>query len=135
MLRKILPVFFPIFLLLETTWVFAASYDIKQMTPQVQQALNGRQRRYEELQILKASGLIGENNQGYAEALKNQSNAGQLAGQENEDRKVIYHAIVAQNNLGPSGLWEVQRAFAEVQRDKARPGDFVQSASGEWAQK
>jgi uncharacterized protein YdbL (DUF1318 family) len=112
--------------------LFAGQYDLKEMTPEVRQALANRQQRYDELQQLKASGQVGENNQGYVEALKG---GGGLAGAENQDRRVIYNAIVSQNNFGPGGLAQVQRAFAEVQRDKARPGDYVQSASGEWRQK
>jgi len=30
---------------------------------------------------------------------------------------------------------EVQRAFAEVQNEKASAGEFIQTASGDWIQK
>ncbi len=48
---------------------WAGSYDIKEMTPEIQQALSGRQARYGQLKQLKSSGAIGENNEGYVEAL------------------------------------------------------------------
>ncbi|MSR78170.1 MAG: DUF1318 domain-containing protein [Candidatus Omnitrophica bacterium] len=101
-------------------FAFAATYDIKEMTPQVQQALHGRQGRYDELQSSKSSGTVGENNQGYVEVLKSEGNASTIVSQENADRRTIYHAIVEQNHLGPSGLSQVELAFAEVQREKAR---------------
>jgi uncharacterized protein YdbL (DUF1318 family) len=115
-----------------TLQAFAGQYDLKEMTAEVKQALAGRQQRYDELQQLKASGQVGENNQGYVEALKG---GGSIVTAENQDRRVIYNAIVSQNQFGPGGIAQVQKAFAEVQRDKARPGDYVQGASGEWKQK
>lgn len=114
---------------------WAASYDIKNMTPEIQQALSGRQSRYSELQNLKASGAVGETSQGYVAALKPVPGAEEIANQENQDRRVIYQAIVSQNALGPQGMNEVERAFGEVQRDKARSGDMIQTSSGSWTQK
>lgn len=112
---------------------WAGSYDIKEMTPEIQQSLSSRQARYSQLKQLKSEGAIGENNQGYVEALSGAGNS--LASAENADRRVIYSAIVQQNNLGGSGLAQVQKVFAEVQRDKAAPGESIQLASGEWSKK
>ncbi len=116
-----------------TPLVWASSYDIKEMTPEIQQSLSGRQARYSQLKQLKASGAIGENNEGYVEALSGAGNS--AASAENSDRRVIYSAIVQQNNLGGSGLSQVQKVFAEVQRDKATAGESIQLASGEWTKK
>ena len=116
--------------------VFAGqSYDLKEMTPAVQKAIAGRQARYSELERLKSNGTIGENNEGSVKPLKDSQNAASLVQAENEDRGVIYQAIVDQNHLGPSGMTEVHSVFAEVQRGKARPGEFIQERSGEWVQK
>lgn len=112
----------------------AKNYDLKEMTPPVQQALGARQARFSELQRLKALGTIGEDNQGFVRVLKPSPQAEETAGKENVDRKTIYQAIVDQNHLGPGGLIEVKRAFAEVQREKAKPGEFVQEPSGNWIQ-
>ena len=115
---------------------FAAQYDIKEMTPKIQQALQNRQERYESLQDMKGQGMLGENNRGYVETLKGAaSDASSIADSENEDRRVIYNAIVEQNELPPSGLAQVETVFADVQRDKARSGDFIQTPSGEWTKK
>lgn len=113
---------------------FAASYDIKQMTPEIKRAIENRQGRYEELQKLKSAGEVGENRQGYAEVLKG-SGASDLVRAENADRKLIYQAIVDQNGLGREGLAQVQQAFAEIRRDKAGSGEYFQDYKGSWLQK
>lgn len=113
--------------------LFSANYDIKQMTPEIQQALQNRQSRYDALQSLKSQGAIGENNRGLVQAL--QASANSLVETENQDRQVIYAAIVQQNNLGQAGMTQVQTVFGEVQREKARPGDMIQLPSGEWVKK
>lgn len=112
--------------------VFAGQYDIKEMTPEVSRALENRKARYDQLQSAKAQGLIGENSQGLVTPLKGGAD---IAAAENADRGVIYKAIVDQNGFGPGGLPQVQKAFADVQHEKARTGDYVQSSSGEWKQK
>jgi len=118
--------------LLAVSACFAAQYDFKKMTPEIEAALKNRQARFGALQQLKQSGAVGENNQGYVAALQGDQ---ALVSQENRDRETIYQGLVAQNNLGPGGLGEVQRAFAEVQRDKASSGEMVQSPAGEWGRK
>lgn len=116
--------------------LFAAkNYDIKQMTPAIQQALANRKARYPELQRLKAEGSLGENREGFITALNSSSGADGLASAENSDRQVIYQAIVDQNGLGAGGLAQVKIVFAEVQREKARAGDSIQLPNGSWTKK
>jgi len=115
--------------------VYAAQYDIKTMTPEVQRALDGRKQRYDSVQSLKGNGAIGENNQGYVTVLNSGSGADSLAQPENADRSVIYNTIVEQNGLGGGGLEKVQIAFAEVQRERARGGDMIQLPNGDWVKK
>lgn len=114
-------------------FVHAAQYDIKTMTPEIQQALENRQNRYAELANLKGQGSVGENNRGYLES--RDGSASSTVAAENADRGVIYRAIVDQNGLGPSGLSKVEAVFAEVQNEKAKPGEPVQLPSGEWTRK
>ena len=85
----------------------AAQYDIKKMTPAIEQAINGRKARYDQLQALKAEGMIGEDNQGFVVALKSTPDAIQISGTENADRMIIYEAIASQNKLGADGLEKV----------------------------
>jgi len=114
---------------------FAADYDYKTMTPDIEKALKNRQSRYHQLQSLKQEGVVGENNKGYVTDLKNNAAAATLTAAENRDRRVLYEALAEQNKLGNTGLLEVQKAFADVQREKAGPGDMVQSSSGDWKKK
>lgn len=115
--------------------VFAeGKYDIKEMTPEVKAALENRRSRFDELKSLKAKGVVGENNRGYVEALKNDSSVKGLVENENADRRVIYKTIEVQNNL--SGAMEtIEKVFAQVQRDKASSGDKIQAEDGAWVAK
>ncbi len=118
-----------------TTVTAAPNYDIKEMTPAVTQALEGRKSRFRELQNLKTQGILGEDNQGFVKVLQSAPNAENIANAENANRKVIYQTIVEQNQLGPAGITQVRAAFAETQRERARPGDSIQEASGQWVKK
>ena len=109
-----------------------ATYDIKEMTPAVKSALDGRKSRFAELKTMKTQGVVGENNRGYVQALGGGKDVIALVAAENRDRKQVYEAIVTQNNLGAGALATVEAVFARVQRDKADPGDKVQDASGRW---
>jgi len=120
---------------LQTPAFAAKSYDIKVMTPEVQQAINARQARYDEVKALKALSQLGENNQGYVSVLGSDSKAQKLAKVENQNRKTIYQTIVSQNQLGPGGMEAVEAVFAEVQRERAASGEAIQLPSGKWASK
>jgi uncharacterized protein YdbL (DUF1318 family) len=122
-------------ILAATSICFAADYDYKTMTPNIEKALKNRQARYQQLQRLKQEGEIGENNKGYVTSLKGNSAAATVTADENQDRRVLYEALAEQNKLGSAGLLEIQKAFAAVQQEKASPGDMVQSSSGDWKQK
>lgn len=126
-----------VFLVFLTAMPFcmATDYDFKIRTPEIEQALKNRQSRYQQLQNLKQEGVIGENNKGYVTNLKENAATATLTDAENRDRRVIYEALAEQNKLGSTGLLEVQKAFAEVQRQKAGAGDMVQSSSGAWKKK
>ena len=52
------------FLTLAYPAAFAGKYDLKSITPEVNRAHKGRQARYAQLQDMKRSGLVGENNKG-----------------------------------------------------------------------
>ncbi len=115
--------------------IFAeGKYDIKEMTPEVKAALENRRSRFDQLKSLKAQGIVGENNRGYVQVLGNDSSAKSLVESENNDRRVIYKTIEAQNNL--SGAMEtIEKVFAQVQRDKASPTDKIQTEDGRWVTK
>ena len=110
-------------------------YDLKEITPAIQQAIGHRQARYDELKRLKSAGVVGEGNQGLAEALTGDDPVRRLLEAENADRTIIYQAVVEQNQLGADGLARVQAVFAEVQREKAQPGEMIQDPAGPWVKK
>jgi len=115
--------------------VFAGSYDLKEITPAVKQALENRQARYSQLQSLKQKGAVGEDNKGFVADLGRDPQAAAMVSSENRDRRIIYQALVDQNKLGSAGMTEVQKVFAEVQRDKASSGEYIQTPAGEWSRK
>ena len=112
----------------------AEEYMIKQMTPEVQAALDGRRNRYELLTDMKNKGLIGENNRGYAEAFSERGDVLSLVEEENRDRKVIYTTIAQQNGL-TSALATIEKVFAQEQRARAQSGVKVQAEDGSWITK
>ncbi len=114
--------------------VAAQSYTIKEMTPDVEQALDGRRNRYDQLRALKDERRVGEDNKGYVQVLVPDNEAQAVVNGENKDRKVIYETIAQQNNLSDS-LKTIEQVFAQVKRDKAEPGDMIQNEKGEWVEK
>lgn len=114
---------------------WAAGPDLKEITPEVQAVVDSRKARYSQLKALKAQGLVGEDNQGNAVVLGGDASAQQLVEEENKDRAVIYDAILKQNKLKASEMPTVRATFAEVQREKADPGEKIQTPDGNWTVK
>lgn len=133
MFKKIMILIVMMVLVTSVTWA-QGKYSIKEMTPAVQKALDGRKERFSQVRSLKASGSIGENNQGYVEVIGGDSDVSVIVSQENKDRKIIYQTIAQQNGL-EGALSTIEAAFAEVQRDKAEVGDKIQSEDGRWISK
>ncbi len=111
------------------------AYNIKEMTPAVKAALDGRRERFDQLRTLKEQGLIGENNKGYIQLLTDDPQAEGLVEAENKDRQFIYKIIVEQNNLPADSLSTIETVFAQEQRERAKPGDKIQEPNGNWVAK
>ena len=111
-----------------------SEYTIKEMTPEIEEALENRRDRYEQLREYKTKGFIGENNQGYVDALSDLEEIILIIDDENKDRKIIYQTIAEQNNL-KEALSTIESVFAQVQRDRAEPEDMIQLEDGTWAAK
>ena len=112
----------------------AEQYSIKQMTPEVQTALDGRRDRYQRLEDLKGQGMVGEDNRGYVRAFGTDPAVVSLVDAENQDRRIIYQTIARQNKL-TGALQTIEQVFAQEQRERARPGVKVQSPDGSWITK
>lgn len=113
----------------------AQEYSIKKMTPEINQALENRRDRYNRLAEFKKQGAVGENNRGYVEVLADGGEAGAVVEAENKDRRVIYRTIAEQNDLDENALVIVEKVFAQVQQEKAAPGDKIQTEDGRWIAK
>ncbi len=81
---------------------------------------------------LKADGIIGENNRGYLEFIKNDKPKEDVVISENQDRKKVYSAIAKQQGT-TADLVGKRRAKQIAQR--AKPGQWIQDGSGNWYQK
>jgi len=88
--------------------------------------------RLPQIDKLKESGALGENNLGFLEVRNNQDNAAALAAAENADRKAVYQAIATKQKVTPE---EVGKARAQQIAQLSRPGVWIQNAQGAWAKK
>lgn len=84
------------------------------------------------LDSLKASGAIGENNQGLVEVRENVDNAAAVVAAENADRETVYAMIAKQQGVTAA---QVGRARARQIASGSASGVWLQNASGTWYQK
>ncbi|MCC6415971.1 MAG: YdbL family protein [Opitutaceae bacterium] len=88
--------------------------------------------RLAQLDQLKASGAIGENNQGYVEVRADGGDAAAVVAAENADRRVVYTAIASQAGASAD---QVGRARARQIAAGSAPGVWLQDESGRWYKK
>lgn len=81
---------------------------------------------------LKARGVVGENNQGYLEMLKGQTEKQDVVAAENQDRKAVYQQIAGK--AGTDAKLVGQRRATQI-AEKASAGEWLQDASGKWYKK
>lgn len=111
-----------------------AKYSLKEMTPEVSAALEARRARFDNLADLKSKGMVGEDDRGYIKALVSAPDVEAVVDAENKDRELVYTTVARQNNLAAE-MATIEKVFAEVQRDKAKPGEKIQDANGQWVTK
>jgi uncharacterized protein YdbL (DUF1318 family) len=112
--------------------------DIRVQTPQLMKAIESRRNRNAQIEQAKARSCIGETSQGLVEARPGQGCGGEVAGlvaAENADRTFIYDTLMQQNNIPAGDAPRVRAAFAKVNRDRAKPGEWVQQENGQWVKK
>lgn len=112
--------------------------EIRVQTPELMKAINSRRSRIGEIDQLKAKGCLGESNRGLLEARPGQgcaASVAQLAGAENADREFIYATLMQQNNIPASDGPRIHAAFAKANRDRAKPGEWVQQDNGQWVRR
>ena len=84
------------------------------------------------LKELKARGIVGEDNMGYVQFVGAKKEKADIVAAENKDRKTVYAAIAKQQ--GTTVELVGKRRALQIAK-KAKPGEWVQDASGKWIQK
>ena len=108
-------------------------------------ATQNRKFNQDDVDELKEKGLLGEDKAGSLVIRAGEGDesdaatmklANILVDEENRDRSVQWNYTIASNdNLTSADLQNVREAFAKLQRDKARPGEWIQLEDGKWIQK
>lgn len=98
----------------------------------IQQVKDRMLARLPQIDAMKKSGTIGENNRGYLEVRSASASAEKLASEENADRKAVYQSIASQQGSTAENVGKLRaRQIAE----KAAPGVWVQDEGGTWRRK
>lgn len=107
--------------------------------PGLVRAIRARQAIAEDLLELKEAGIAGEGNDGRlhrreggeltATGAATAAELDDLIGVENRNREIIYDAVAAR---GHRALGEVAATAADLHRQQAAPGHWVQNATGNW---
>jgi uncharacterized protein YdbL (DUF1318 family) len=88
--------------------------------------------RIPEINALKDSGLIGENNKGFLEYLSAEQPKKDLIQGENADRDAVYKAIAKSQGASP-GL--VSQSRAKMIAENGPSGHWYQRSDGSWYKK
>ena len=108
-------------------------------------AIQNREFNKDDIDEFKREGVVGENNRGYLELrpherlqkdIEYRKLVEQLVSEDNRDRQIIMQRIAAINPaVQAADPAEVERAFAKLNRDNAKPGEWMQLPEGEWVRK
>lgn len=118
------------------------------LTPGKEEALRAVQSREfnrDDVESFFADGCAGEGRDGevvYRACPSAESDARRKAfiesilTEENRDRVVLMHRVLATNaDLAASDLEQVRRIFADLNRENAAPGSWIQTDEGRWLRK
>ena len=117
-----------------TDWLAPVAW-AEGLSPEAQAAIHSRRDRFGRMKAAKGQGWVGEDKEGHAAALGGGSEVQQLVEQENRDRETIYQFQLKEKNLPADAIGTIRSAFAQEQRERAEPGEKIQSPSGEWTTK
>jgi hypothetical protein len=81
---------------------------------------------------LKAAGIIGENDKGLLAFVGGDRQEQDLVDAENKDRLLVYSAIAKQQ--GTTADVVARRRALQI-AENAKPGEWLQDASGKWSRK
>lgn len=108
------------------------------------EALRIREFYRDDVEALKKEGIAGEGKDGFLVVLpdapkvdaKRQALVKNVLEQENAARKALIDRILETNEtLKPDDRGKVERVFAQMNRDAAKDGEWVQGEDGSWKKK
>ncbi len=117
----------------------------KQMDSQQQaiaSAVKTQQFNKDEIDELKRSKVVGENNQGllevrptekYEQDQQYRELVDALVQEENDARRIIYQRVMLMNDM--SEEQQTREIFARLQMDQSEAGTLIQQPNGEWVEK
>jgi len=114
------------FLGIETLWA-------EEYSSQTLEAIKRRKERYSQISSYKQKGYLGENNQGLVE-IRESAEDNELQNTvegENQDRETIYQEVLRKQNLPTEAISQVKYYFARVNRERAKPGEWIQAPEAE----
>ena len=110
--------------------------------PAIRRIIASRGARVAEIDRFKSQGVLGENNQALLEArelgslaLQDRAAVQKLVREENADRERMFKEIAAATGADLSTLPQIRSTYAQTLRQRARSGDWIQQAGGQWVQK
>jgi uncharacterized protein YdbL (DUF1318 family) len=109
-------------------------------TDTIVQIMRRRQARFVTIQNLKKTGVLGESSSGMLASPRSpdftglDSDTRKVITDENNDRRALFVEVLRQRQLGIDKLNRVAQTFAQVQRDMAPRGVWVQYDDGAWEQ-
>lgn len=111
-------------------------------SPAIRKLIESRAARVADLNRFRAAGAVGEGRDALlviraldaVADLAERAALKRLVDAENADRRLLFQEIAAAEGVDTSQLPRIQATYAQTLRRHARPGDWVQSADGSWAQ-
>lgn len=112
----------------------AYAQELRDESPLVKQIADSMRARHPQIEALKRTGAIGENNRGFVEVVDKTKfanpeaeNEGQrLVAAENEDRRALYREVARLNSAEGVSVSTVESVYALKRLERASSGDRVQ---------
>lgn len=112
----------------------AYAAEIKDSSPRVTQIAQSMKERFPQVESIKATGAVGENNRGFLELVKpeliedaeKRNEVQRVIAAENQDRKALYQEIARLNRDQNLNVSTVERIYAQKRLERAESGELFQ---------
>lgn len=112
----------------------AMAAELDDSSPRVTQIANAMKQRHPELEAIKKTGAVGENNRGFVEIVNAsvfnnpaaENEAQRIIAAENEDRKALYREVARLNSDQNVPVSVVERVYAQTRLKRAKSGEIFQ---------